>query len=49
MTRGLANKRWKGNRRMQPSLFDHAEWLYYFRHHLLPRVLAQVRGQVLRI
>ncbi len=49
MTRGLANKRWKGNRRMQPSLFDHAEWLDYLKDHLLPRVLAQVRGQVLRI
>src|SRR5947209_6720002 len=41
----LANDRWKGNRRMQPALFAHIKWLDYLQDHLLPRVLAQARGQ----
>src|SRR5437763_14941506 len=45
MTRELANDRWKGNRRMQPALFAHIKWLDYLQDHLLPRVLAQARGQ----
>ena len=45
----LVNDRWKGNRRMQLALFAHTTWLDYLKDHLLPRILAQVRGQVLRI
>src|SRR5215469_14063675 len=50
-TRELPSDRWKGNRDMQPSLFDHAVWLDYLYQDLLPRVLAKGRqqGQVLRI
>jgi signal transduction histidine kinase len=41
----LVNDRWKGNRRMQPALFAHTPWFDYLKDHLLPRVLAQARGQ----